>query len=93
MAEDFDVIVVGSGMSGGYAAKELCERGFKVLVIERGRHIEHRGPEYTDMLQPWERKNFELVPEELLEDQNWAEVKYALKPDNLDWFVRFEDAP
>lgn len=93
MADEFDVIVVGSGMSGGYAAKELCERGFKVLVIERGRHVEHRGDEYTDMLQPWQRKNYELVPQELMQDQNWAEVGYALKPDNLDWFVRFEDAP
>lgn len=93
MAEEFDVIVVGSGMSGGYAAKELCERDFKVLVIERGRHVEHRGDEYTDMLQPWQRKNYELVPEELMQDQNWAEVGYALKTDNLDWFVRFEDAP
>jgi len=83
----------GSGMSGGYAAKELCERGFKVLVIERGRHVEHRGDEYTDMLEPWQRKNYELVPQELMQDQNWAEVGYALKPDNLDWFVRFEDAP
>ena len=93
MADEFDVIVVGSGMSGGYAAKELCERGLKVLVIERGRHVEHRGPEYTDMLEPWQRKNFELMSEELMDDPNWAEVRYAVKTDNPKWFVRFEDAP
>ena len=37
---DFDAIVVGSGISGGWVAKELCERGIKTLVIERGRHDE-----------------------------------------------------
>ena len=49
----FDAIVIGSGMSGGIAAKELCERGLKVLVIERGRKIEH-GADYMDSLMPWE---------------------------------------
>ena len=37
----FDALVVGSGVSGGWAAKELTEKGLKVLLIERGRHIEH----------------------------------------------------
>ena len=44
MANDkntFDAIVIGSGMSGGWAAKELCEKGFKTLVLERGRNVEH----------------------------------------------------
>lgn len=48
----FDAIVIGSGMSGGLAAKELCERGLKTLVLERGRKLEH-GADYTDSLQPW----------------------------------------
>ena len=51
-ATDFDAIVVGSGISGGWAAKELCEKGLKVLVLERGRDVvhardyitEHKGP-------------------------------------------------
>ena len=37
----FDAIVIGSGISGGWAAKELCEKGLKTLVLERGRNIEH----------------------------------------------------
>ena len=37
----FDAIVVGSGISGGWAAKELCEKGLKTLVLERGRNVEH----------------------------------------------------
>ena len=49
---DFDAIVVGSGISGGWVAKELCERGLKTLVIERGRHVEHRDrlPGFRDAL-------------------------------------------
>jgi choline dehydrogenase-like flavoprotein len=58
----FDAIVVGSGMSGGIAAKELCERGLKVLVLERGRKLVH-GESYTDSLQPWEVPNAGMVPE------------------------------
>ena len=37
----YDAIVVGSGISGGWAAKELCEKGLKVLMLERGQNIEH----------------------------------------------------
>ncbi len=59
----FDAIVVGSGMSGGIAAKELCERGLKVLVLERGRKLVH-GESYTDSLRPWEVPNAGMVPEE-----------------------------
>jgi choline dehydrogenase-like flavoprotein len=51
---DFDVIVVGSGITGGWAAKELTERGLKVLLVERGRNIEHRTGYKTEMLAPWE---------------------------------------
>ena len=41
MPENYDAIVIGSGISGGWAAKELCEKGLKVLMLERGRHLEH----------------------------------------------------
>ena len=37
----YDAIVIGSGISGGWAAKELCEHGLKTLVLERGRGVEH----------------------------------------------------
>lgn len=49
----FDAIVVGSGITGGWAAKELTERGLKVLMIERGRNVEHRKDYTTEMLPPW----------------------------------------
>lgn len=61
----FDAIVIGSGMSGGMSAKELCERGLKVLVLERGRKLIH-GESYTDGLRPWEVPLAGMVPEEEL---------------------------
>ncbi len=54
MSAQFDVIVVGSGVTGGYAAKELTEAGFKVLMIERGPKIEHGSGYKTETLAPWE---------------------------------------
>lgn len=52
----YDAIVVGSGISGGWAAKELCERGLKVLLLERGKNVEH--PNYpTTSLEPWQLEN------------------------------------
>lgn len=50
----FDAIVVGSGITGGLAAKELCERGLKTLVIERGRNVEHVKDYPTAGLHPWQ---------------------------------------
>ncbi len=49
----YDAIVIGSGISGGWAAKELCEAGLKTLVLERGRHVEH-GDYPTATLDPWD---------------------------------------
>jgi len=50
----FDAIVVGSGITGGWAAKELCERGLKTLLLERGRPVEHVKDYVTANLAPWE---------------------------------------
>jgi choline dehydrogenase-like flavoprotein len=55
-AREYDAIVVGSGMTGGFAAKELCERGLRVLVLERGPALEH-GRYPTEFTQPWEFSN------------------------------------
>src|ERR1700710_2490259 len=50
----YDAIVVGSGISGGWAAKELCEHGLKTLVLERGRDVKHIKDYPTATLAPWE---------------------------------------
>ena len=53
----FDAIVIGSGMSGGWAAKELCEKGLKTLVLERGRDVKHIKDYPTTTMFPWEFKH------------------------------------
>lgn len=52
----YDAIVIGSGISGGWAAKELCEKGLKTLVLERGRIVEHVKDYPTMNLDPWDSK-------------------------------------
>jgi len=54
MSNRFDAIVVGSGVSGGWAAKELTEKGLRVLLLERGRDLEHVTGYETAMKHPWE---------------------------------------
>lgn len=53
----YDAIVVGSGISGGWAAKELTEKGLKVLLLERGNNVEHIKDYDTALLKPWEFKH------------------------------------
>ena len=50
----YDAIVVGSGISGGWAAKELCENGLETLVLERGKNVEHIKDYTTAHSEPWE---------------------------------------
>ena len=50
----YDAIVVGSGISGGWAAKELCQKGMKTLLLERGRNVEHIKDYPTANLNPWD---------------------------------------
>ena len=54
MSAEFDAIVCGSGITGGWAAKELTERGLKVLLVERGPNLEHRKDYKTEFTPPWE---------------------------------------
>ena len=65
----FDAIVIGTGISGGWAAKELCEKGLKTLVLERGRMVRHLEDYPTMNLKPWEIKYGDrLTPKEKQED-------------------------
>lgn len=62
---EFDAIVVGTGISGGWAAKELCEKGLKTLVLERGRMVNHLIDYPTMHLDPWDLPNAGvLTPEQ-----------------------------
>ncbi|MGA0212848.1 MAG: GMC family oxidoreductase, partial [Flavobacteriaceae bacterium] len=62
----YDAIVVGSGISGGWAAKELCEKGLKTLVLERGRMVKHIEDYPTMNLDPWDMENGGATPEAIL---------------------------
>ncbi|WP_188766986.1 GMC oxidoreductase [Novosphingobium endophyticum] len=89
----FDAIVIGSGMSGGIAAKELCERGLKTLVIERGRKLEH-GASYTDWMQPWELPNAGMIPqEELARDYPIQSKCYAVTSATQQFWVKDSEHP
>jgi len=62
----FDAIVVGTGISGGWAAKELCEKGLKTLVLERGRMVKHVEDYPTMHLDPWDLENGGKTPANIL---------------------------
>jgi choline dehydrogenase-like flavoprotein len=89
----FDAIVIGSGMSGGIAAKELCERGLKTLVLERGRKLEH-GTSYTDWMQPWDLPNANMIPEEeLARDYPIQGQCYAMNESTRQYWVKDSEHP
>jgi choline dehydrogenase-like flavoprotein len=90
---DFDAIVIGSGMSGGIAAKELCERGLKTLLLERGNDVDP-AKDFTDMVQPWEYKNNNMVPEEeVARDYAVQSQCYAFNETTKNMWVKDSDHP
>jgi choline dehydrogenase-like flavoprotein len=89
----FDAIVIGSGMSGGIAAKELCERGLKVLVLERGNDVDP-GADFNDQVMPWEYKNNNMVPEdEVARDYAVQSQCYAFNETTKKFWVKDSDHP
>ncbi|MEN7535871.1 GMC family oxidoreductase [Aurantiacibacter flavus] len=89
----FDVIVIGSGMSGGIAAKELTERGLKTLVLERGNEVVHRR-DYNDFVQPWDFPNAgQINEEEKARDYAVQRECYAVNSLTKDFFVKDSDHP
>lgn len=89
----FDAIVIGSGISGGISAKELTERGLKVLVIERGRKIEHV-TDYMDSQMPWELPNNNAIPEEeLARDYPVQRDCYAVNAATKQFWVKDSEHP
>ena len=92
---DFDAIVVGSGMSGGWSAKELCERGLKVLVLERGAEIKPER-DYVDQLRPWQEKNLDRISEDEIKKHYFRQypgVAYAVKESNKHFWVKDDEHP
>ena len=86
--EVFDAIVVGTGISGGWAAKELCENGLKTLVLERGRMVTHIQDYPTANLDPWVMpNNGDLTPEQKSRQEKQARTGYTVRAESSHWFV------
>jgi choline dehydrogenase-like flavoprotein len=92
--EPYDAIVVGSGITGGWAAKELCEKGLKTLVLERGRHVEHGKDYVTEWLQPWQFAHRGRGEQELY-DRDYAiqSTNYAFGEATRHFFVNDREHP
>jgi choline dehydrogenase-like flavoprotein len=89
----FDAIVIGSGISGGWAAKELGEKGLKTLVLERGRDVKH-GEYPTAMLDSWQFPGRNKLPQaELAKQQKQNRTGYTTHPASAHWFVNDLENP
>jgi choline dehydrogenase-like flavoprotein len=89
----YDAIVVGSGISGGWAAKELTEKGLKVLMLERGRDIEHIKGYVNATKDPWEFAHRGGRTQEMVKDYPVLRRDYPLNEVNLDYWVKDKECP
>lgn len=89
----YDAIVIGSGISGGWAAKELCDLGVKTLVLERGRNIEHIKDYPTARKGPWEFPHRGEEPLQVLKDNPVISKCYAYGEDTHHFFVKDKEHP
>jgi choline dehydrogenase-like flavoprotein len=89
----YDAIVIGSGISGGWAAKELSEKGLKTLVLERGRDVKH-GDYPTAMKESWEFEGRTKLPQaELAKQLKQNRTGYTTHPAAAHWFVNDLENP
>ncbi|HLG38638.1 MAG TPA: GMC family oxidoreductase [Chitinophagaceae bacterium] len=89
----YDAIVVGSGISGGWAAKELCEKGLKVLVLERGRNIGHPSDYPTATKDPWDFKHRQNLTQEDKQKNFIQSRHYSFREDNKHFYINDQENP
>jgi len=89
----YDAIVVGSGISGGWAAKELTEKGLKVLMLERGRNVEHIKDYVNATKPPWAYPHRGGRTKEMEAHYPVLKRDYPLNEKNLDFWVKDEESP
>ncbi|MBG9375380.1 GMC family oxidoreductase [Panacibacter sp. DH6] len=89
----FDAIVIGSGISGGWAAKELCEKGLKTLVLERGREVRHLKDYPTATMNPWDFKHRTELPVSQLKNDPVVARCYAYNETSAHFFVKDHEHP
>ncbi len=86
--EEYDAIVVGTGISGGWAAKELCEKGLKTLVLERGRMVKHIEDYPTMHMDPWDFKfKGQQTREDIQNQLKQNRTGYTTNEVSKHWFV------
>ncbi|MFZ4261045.1 GMC oxidoreductase [Sphingobacterium sp. HJSM2_6] len=89
----YDAIVIGSGISGGWSAKELCEKGLKTLVLERGRDVQHIKDYPTTNMYPWEFEHRGEVPFAIKQENPIVSRCYAFNEDATHFFVKDKEHP
>lgn len=89
----FDAIVIGSGMSGGWAAKELTAKGLKTLVLERGRDVQHIKDYPTTNKLPWDFEHRGQVPLAIELENPVVSKCYAFKEEQMHFFVKDKEHP
>jgi choline dehydrogenase-like flavoprotein len=90
---NFDAIVIGSGISGGWAAKELTEKGLKTLLLERGRDVKHNKDYPTTNMMPWEFEHRNQIPQKIQDENPVVSRCYAFREDAQHFFVKDTDHP
>jgi choline dehydrogenase-like flavoprotein len=94
MAENvYDAIVVGSGISGGWAAKELCEKGLKTIMLERGRDIKHITDYKNASKEAWDYPHHGRATNQMKADYPVLKRDYPLNEANLDYWVDEKESP
>lgn len=89
----YDAIVVGSGISGGWAAKELTEKGLKTIMLERGRNVEHVKDYVNANKHPWEFPHRGGRTQEMIENYPVLRRDYPLNEKNLSFWVNEKESP
>jgi len=92
-ANTFDAIVIGSGISGGWSAKELCEHGIKTLLLERGRNVVHKKDYPTAMKSPWEFTHRGRLPLAIEKENPVISKCYAFDESAQHFFVKDKEHP
>jgi choline dehydrogenase-like flavoprotein len=92
-ATSFDAIVIGSGISGGWAAKELCEKGLKTLVLERGRNVVHIKDYPTMNINPWELPHRGAMSRQVLKENPLISKAAGYAEDTMHFFIKDRDHP
>jgi len=91
--QTYDAIVIGSGISGGWAAKELTDKGLKVLMLERGRDVKHLKDYPTTNMYPWEFEHLGQITDKERQENPIAARCYAFGEDAKHFFVKDHEHP